>query len=175
MAMDKLKQLLEQFTNDPTWNTENANGTHRFDKEISWIEQMVKDYAEKLNLTTDRVVEIMEKGRDYSWPNYYQPANFPGIDSDNIVGVFETFQAFHEHAKINWKGFKCPHCGSIGSHPQECSHRISKDGKCDWCSYGLLHLGRSVIILEDGLKAIPIFDPVPKSDNPELLEGGQSR
>ncbi|MBQ2972084.1 MAG: hypothetical protein IJE16_06010 [Ruminococcus sp.] len=160
--MGKLEELLEKFRNDKSWNEERPDGSHRFDKEIAWIESMIKDYAEKLNLTTDRVVEIMEGKRDYSWPNYYQPANFPGIDSSNLVGVFETFQAFHEHAKKEWKGFRCPKCGDISNHPQECAHRISKDGKCDWCSYGLFKSGTGVIILEDGLKAIPIFEPVAK-------------
>lgn len=160
--MGKLEELLENFRNDTGWNTQNPSGTHRFDEKIAWIEIMVKDYAAKLNLTTDKVVEIMEEKRDYSWPNYYQKANFPGIDSDNIIGVFNTFQEFHEHAQKEWEGFRCSRCGDISPHPQECIHRINKDGKCDWCSFGLFKSGKGVIILEDGFKAIPIFEPVEK-------------
>lgn len=162
--MDKLQALLDKFTNDKTWNTENSNGTHRFDKEIAWIETMVKGYAEKLNLSTDKVVEIMENKRDYSWPNYYQPANFPGLNSDGLIGAYDTFKAFGEHAQKNYKGFKCPHCGNVGHNPQECDHRVSKDGKCDWCSYGFFRSGHTVIILENGLNAIPIFEPVLKEN-----------
>lgn len=161
----KLQELLEKFRTDPVWNTPMRGGGHRFDKELEWLEGMVKDYAEKLSLTEDRVVELMEKGRDYSWPNYYQKANFPGLDSKNLIGVFETFEAFRNHATAHWRGFTCPKCGTISSHPQECIHRIEKDGKCDWCSYGLMQSGRGVIVLEDGLKLIPIFEPAEKEEN----------
>ncbi|MFA5378469.1 MAG: hypothetical protein WC455_22130 [Dehalococcoidia bacterium] len=168
--MNKLQELLAKFRNDPDWNTENRDGTHRFDKEVLWIESMFKDYAEKLNMPLDKVVDLIEGKRTYSWPNYYQPANFPAFDSKGLVGVFETFDSFKQHAKANYKGFKCGACGNVGSHPQECIHRIEKDGKCDWTAYGLFKSGYSVIILEDGLKAISIFEPVMK-DGSAAKEG----
>lgn len=160
--MDKLNELLEKFRNDKSWNTENKDGTHRFDKEILWIETMVKEYAEKLNISVDRTVELMESKRNYSWPNYYQACNFPSIDSKNIFGVFKTFDAFRAHILKNYKGFKCGACGNIGRSPQECDHRIAEDGICDWTSYGLFKSGTKVIIFEDGLKPIPIFEPILK-------------
>lgn len=159
----KLQEMLEEFRHDEVWNTPMGSG-HRFDKEIAWIEEMVKSYAEKLNLSTDRVAEIMEKNRDYAWPNYYQPANFPGLDNKNLIGVFDTYAAFHDHAKKHWKGFICPKCKDISPHPQECIHRHKKDGKCDWCSYGLFRSWRGIVILENGLELIPIFEPVEKEE-----------
>ena len=159
--MDKLEQLLESFRNDKE-NTTYANGTRRFDKEIAWIEEMIRNYAEALNMAIDEVVDIMEKGRDYWWPNYYQPCNFPPLDSKNLIGIFKNFDEFKAHSDKHWQGYRCPRCGTISPHPQECLHRHKKDGVCDWCSYGLFQSGKGVIILEDGLKAIPIFDPVPK-------------
>ena len=158
--MDKLQTLLEQFRTDKLWNTENSDGSHRFDEEITWIETMVKEYATALGKSTDEVVDLMEKSRDYSWPNYYQKANFPGLDSTNLYGVFETFEEFRNIAKEKWRGFRCPKCGDISPHPQECKHRIEKDGKCDWCSYGLFRSGKGIIVLESGLDLIPIFEPV---------------
>lgn len=160
--MSKLEQMLEQFTNDKHWNTENRDGSHRFDKEIAWIGQMVREYAAALDMPVDTVVEIMEEQRDYSWPNYYQPANFPPLDKDHVVGVFKTYDEFWTYAKAHWQGFKCPHCGTISWNPQECEHRAGKDGKCDWCSYGFFRSSPLVVILQSGLKAIPIFEPVPK-------------
>jgi len=160
--MSKLEQLLEKFTNDTSWNTVRPNGSHRFDKEIEWIGRMVREYAEALGMTTDEVVDIMEKGRDYSWPNYYQPCNFPPLDKDHIIGIFKTFEEFRNHSKEHWIGFRCPKCGNVGRHPQECDHRTAKDGVCDWCSYGLFTGPVRVVILEDGLKSIPIFEPVQK-------------
>ena len=162
--MDKLTELLEKFRSDEHWNTKNADGTHRFDEKIAWIEQMVKESAAALSMTTDEVVTILEEKRTYSWPNYYQKANFPSLNSELLYGVFPTFDAFHEESRKKWKGFRCPNCGDISSHPQMCIHRVKKDGKCDWCSYGLFQSGKGVVILEEGPKLIPIFEPVPKDD-----------
>lgn len=164
--MSKLQELINTFKNDERWNTVNRDGSRRFDKEIAWIESMVRDYADKLKMPVDRVVELTEARRDYSWPNYYQPANFPPIDSDNIFGVFETAEAFKEHIQQNYKGFKCPRCGNVGNNPQECDHRIAKDGVCDWTSYGLCKTGISVIILAAGVTPIPFFAPEPKEKPP---------
>jgi hypothetical protein len=160
--MDKLSNLLKTFREDENWNTPYGNGNHRFDKEIAWIEQMVKEYADALGTTTDKVVDLMERGRTYSWPNYYQEANFPGLSSDRIYGVFETLGDFHKHSELHWRGFRCPKCGDISHNPQECIHRRLRDGKCDWCAYGLFRSGKGVVILQNGLDLIPIFEPVPK-------------
>ena len=160
--MDKLQKLLEKFRNDKDWNTENHDGTHRFDKELLWIESMILDYASKLNLPIDKVVELVEGKRDYSWPNYYQSTNFPPLDSNGLIGVFETFEDFRSHAQKHYKGYRCGQCGEISVHPQECLHKNKRDGKCDWTSYGLFRSGFSVIILENGLSAIPIFEPALK-------------
>lgn len=160
--MSKLDELIDKFRNDKSWNTLERDGSHRFDKELIWLEQTIKDYAKHFEMSEDEVVDIMEKGRTYSWPNYYQPANFPPIEKfDSLIGVFKTFEEFAEHQKVHWKGFKCPSCGNVGKHPQECQHRIDKDGVCDWTSYGFLKAPDRVIVLESGFKAIPIFEPVP--------------
>jgi hypothetical protein len=98
----------------------------------------------------DRVAEIMEEKRNYSWPNYYQRCNFPGLSANSVIGVFDTFEAFRDHATEHWAGFKCPKCGDISKHPQLCIHRLEKDGKCDWCSDGLFKSARGVIVIENG-------------------------
>lgn len=59
--MSKLDELLEGFRSDKGWNTENRDGSHRFDKEIEWIGQMINEYAEYFKMPVDEVVEIMEK------------------------------------------------------------------------------------------------------------------
>ena len=161
----KLTEVLDTFRNDKSWNTENRDGSHRFDKEIAWIEQMVKEYATYFNMSEDEVISIMEEKRSYSWPNYYQSANFPSVDKfGELEGVFKTKENFKEYAEKNWIGFRCPACKDISPDPQECVHRIKKDGKCDWCSYGLFSSKFGVIILESGFKKIPIFKPVSKEN-----------
>lgn len=157
-STEKLDQLIEKFTNDPSWNTVNADGTHRFDKEIAWIRTMFMEYSDALQIPVNDLVEVTEKARDCSWPNYYQPCNFPDVSSDNIIGVFKDSDDFRTHAKNHWAGFKCPHCGTISDNPEKCD-------KCDWCSYGLFSLSKGgVVILSAGIKLIPIFDPVVKEN-----------
>ena len=160
--MGYLNDTLVKFRNDEKWNTPERDGSRRFDDKIAWIENMDGEYASALGMDADRVAEIMENHRNYSWPNYYQPANFPGINGDSVIGVFDTFEAFRDHAKEHWSGFKCPRCGDTTQHPQYCSHRLKEDGKCDWCADGLLKSPNGVIVLEDGLALIPIFDPIQK-------------
>lgn len=162
----RLREVLDNFKNDKSWNTENKDGTHRFDEELNWIESMVKSYAEYFKMTEDEVITIMEERRTYSWPNYYQKHNFPDVKNfDSLAGIFKTYEDFSEHVVKNWIGFKCPRCGSIGMNPQECIHRIRKDKKCDWAAYGLFESNIRIIILENGFKTIPIFEPIPKNDN----------
>ena len=75
--MNKLDELLEEFRSDKGWNTENRDGSHRFDKEIEWIGRMVKEYAEYFKMPVDEVVEIMEKKRTYSCAKLLSKSEFP--------------------------------------------------------------------------------------------------
>lgn len=156
-----LVEVLNNFRNDKNWNTEERNGTRRFDEKIKWIEEMVKEYAEFFQLTTDEIITKMEEDRTYSWPNYYQEANFTKVsDFGELVGIYKTFDEFNDYSKKHWIGFKCPKCKTIGSHPQLCIHRLEKDGICDWSASGLITSKDGVIILENGFKRIPIFEPI---------------
>lgn len=160
--MDKLESLLEKFSNDALWNTENKDGTHRFDKKIEWIRSMFLNYSKALSIPVDELVEVTEKSRDCSWPNYYQKSNFPELDAESVIGVFKTPEEFQAYAKAHWVGFRCPKCGTVGDDPQECVHRKLQDKVCDWCAYGLFASQKKVIVLSGGIKAIPLFEPVPK-------------
>lgn len=159
--MSKLDELLKKCENDKD-NVTYKDGSRRFEKQIEWIRQMFLDYSEKLGIPVDELVDIAESKRDYWWPNYYQECNFPPLDSESIVGIFRTAEEFRKYAKEHWDGFKCPRCGAVSQNPQECIHRVNKDGKCDWAAYGLFRGPTTVIVLEIGLSAIPIFDPVAK-------------
>lgn len=158
-----LESILNKFKNDTSWNTENKDGTHRFDKKLEWLENIAKEYAEYFHLSTDEVIAIMENNRTYSWPNYYQEANFASVSElKELIGVFKTFDEFYNYSKEHWKGFKCPRCGNISNDPQFCEHRTKGDGICDWTSFGLFTAKDSIVILENGFEKIPIFEPVSK-------------
>jgi hypothetical protein len=160
--MSKLDELISKFENDKSWNTPESNGGRRFDKDLIWIRGMIESYSKKLNIPIDEVVESFEKNRDYSWPNYYQKANFPDLDRIEDVSVYETLEDFkHEN-----KRFKCPACGNVYGHPVLCEHRIKKDGICDWTAGGLFTFGlHHVVIKSNSLVPIGIFPPVKEEAN----------
>lgn len=155
--MSKLDTLIEKFEADEKWNTLERGGGRRFDKELIWIREMVEQYAEKLNMSVDDVVDNFEMNRDYSWPNYYQEANFPNLDKIDAISIYETLKDF----QADNKKFKCPACGNIYEHPRLCEHRIKKDGICDWTAGGLFRVGLHHVVIKDmGLVPIAIFNPV---------------
>ena len=147
-----LNEMIEKFENDVHWNTLERDGSRRFDKKIPWIRKMVEQYATKLGLTTDDVATKFEEDRNYSWPNYYQPANFPDLGNIETVKIYETREEFH----VANKAFKCPNCGTVGSNPTNCQHRIDKDGKCDWTAGGLFRFGLQAIIVKEA-SYVPIL------------------
>lgn len=160
-----LTKVLDKFKNDTSWNTENKDGSHRFDDKLKWLEETVMEYADYFHISADEVITIMESKRTYSWPNYYQEANFKSVSEfDNLIGIYKTFDEFNNYAKEHWEGFKCPACGDIGSHPQICIHRLKKDNKCDWVADGLFRAKDGIIVLENNFETIPIFEPVKKTE-----------
>lgn len=155
--MNKLDTLIEKLTNDKGWNTLNSDGSRRFDKKLIWLRKMIIQYAEKLNMTIGDVVNSFEDNRDYSWPNYYQEANFPNLDKVDEVTIYETIDDFKKANKL----FKCPACGNVYTHPYQCEHRVKKDGICNWTAGGLFKFGlHYVVIKEHSLVPIGIFKPV---------------
>lgn len=155
--MSKLDALIEKFENDENWNTPERDGGKRFDKKLAWLRNMIEQYAEKLHMPVDDVVDNFESNRDYSWPNYYQEANFPNLDKVEDITVYETLEDF----KLENKKFKCPACGNIYIHPTQCEHRIKKDGICDWTAGGLFQIGLHYVVIKDkSLVPIAIFKPV---------------
>ena len=161
-----LEEVIKQFC-DEKWRMSPGETTaSRFAKELEWFRGMVKEYAEFFGKTEDEMVAEMEEKRNYSWPNYYQPANFPSLksvkDDPHFVGLFNTPEDFNEHAKANFIGFRCPKCGNIGKDAQACEHRRAGDGVCDWCANGLFTSAWFVIIPSIGYNKIHIFEPVKK-------------
>lgn len=158
-----LEAQLEFFRKDESWNSLNRDGTRRFDKEILWIEKMVKEYADKFHMSPDEMMKKMEEKRDYSWPNYYQESNF-SLNRENIIGIFETGKEFVEKFP---KGFICPKCGRITKNPEECQDGTPE--ACDWKAYGLFSGPAGVVITSKGFDVIPVFFPVGWEEENEKI------
>lgn len=164
-----LSHAIEWMTEDSKhggWGDDwerSGHAHHRFENEIKWFGRMVREYADALKMDPDEVVRLFESKRDYSWPNYYQPANFPEFDSKGFLGVFETLDDLKKYAHENWDGFKCPFCGDVSWNPSECNHRTLGDGKCDYTSGGLIGTGYTVLVKAIRIVPIRIMPPVMKS------------
>ena len=117
--------------------TDSAKGWDgRVDGFTKTIIEICEHYAKHLNLDSVDVFSALEKKRSYSYPNYYQWANFPKLDS---VRIFENETELKEAIKPK-QGFRCPHCNGKSKSPYVCDTEIEKGGKpCDWKSYGLFH------------------------------------
>ena len=164
-----VEEVIKQFCEEKWGMSPNETTEMRFKDEIEWFRGMVKEYAEFFGKTPDEMVAEFEAKRDYSWPNFYRPANFPFLkdikNNPHFVGLFDTPEDFKKHSKENWIGFRCPKCCTIGNNPQECKHREVHDGVCDWCAEGLFQSAWFVIIPSIKYSRIPIFEPVKKEIN----------
>ena len=127
---------------------------------FKWTIDRAKQYADISGKSVFDILEAFESRRDYWYMNFYQECNQPDIKHDNVK-TFDTYEAFRK--SLDGKGYRCPACGGISSHPQKCDSGIKKNGKvCDWKSFGLLGtMGKGVyiFILED-LAVVEIFQPV---------------
>ena len=162
-----LEEIIEQFCAENWGMTKGETTAMRFKGEIEWFRGMVREYAEVFGKTPDEMAAELEAQRDYSWPNYYQPAHFPSLkdakNSPYFVGRFATPKDFEAYVKENIVGYRCPNCGNIGRDPQRCEHRKAEDGVCDWCAYGLFESQWFILIPSIRYAKIPIFEPVLKS------------
>lgn len=140
---------------------------------IKTIIEICDHYAEWLQVEPVDIFNALEQKRSYSYPNYYQWANFPRLDSD--VKIFENIGDLHL-AFQPAKGFICPACERVSKNPYECdaTKNASKSvKKCDWKSYGLLRtMGKGLrFTVKDTFLEKPIVDecfmPVALINNDE--------
>lgn len=130
-------------------------------EKYDWIIKRAEHYANKTGLQADEILNAWEEDRDYWYMNYYQEANQPVIEGDN-VRVFESVEEMMEN--IGEKKFRCPSCNSVSTNPYECNSgdKMSKGKVCNWKVYGLFgDLGKGVYVyIKDQLKGENIFMPV---------------
>ena len=133
---------------------------HDYRGKLKWAVARAQHYAEKTGLTPEAIMDAWEQQRGYWYMNFYQEANQPEIEGDN-VRVFETVADMME--SIGHTGFRCPACEGVSNSPYQCTTGIARDGKtCDWKVYGLFgHLGKGVsVFVKEKVAGENIFLPV---------------
>jgi hypothetical protein len=134
-------------------------------QKYKWIMDRAAHYAEKLGSDVESVLKVWEGRRDYWFMNYYQDADQPLIEGEDIrVMNAESMKAVDLE-----KGFRCPCCNGISKDAYECDSGIvvknikdGKDGVCNWKSYGLFRtLGKGItIVMSDSLQMTHCFMPI---------------
>ncbi len=127
---------------------------------FKWAVDRARHYEEKLGIPWKEILKSWEDDRSYWFLNYYQDANQPLIDSDNVF-VFETVD---ELRKKCGKEFICPNCKGISTDPYECNSG-KKIGKkvCDWKAYGFFQFDLAFCYVKSERKGTKIFMPVSLS------------
>ncbi|MGR5328590.1 hypothetical protein [Photobacterium damselae] len=130
------------------------------DRTINFIVKKCNEYSEALDLTPLEVFNAMEKARTYSYPNYYQEANFPDLTEPNVF-LFKSMTELQETVKKE-NGFICPACDGISTSATRCNCKKDDGTECDWAAYGLFRtMGKGIYIaVKDEFVAHPIVQEI---------------
>lgn len=138
--------------------------TFRTEKELwevfDWIVARAQHYADHTGYTVDDILNTWEEKRNYWYLNFYQDANQPEINADEVY-VYPNAQSLVE--SLDREKYRCPSCGGVSENPYVCtSGKINEGSVCDWKAYGLLKtLGNGVsIFIRDEARVIEIFQPI---------------
>jgi len=133
--------------------------SHKYCDKFKWVIDRANHYAEKLNMSASEILDIWEKDRTYWYMNYYQDANQPLLDNIEDVYVYETNADVIK--SFGNKGFRCPACKGVSSHPQICDSKIKVNNKiCDWKSFGLFQFGLVTVVVKRPFSITKIFKPI---------------
>lgn len=156
-----LQTAIEALQKKESWS--DPESVKRFAKTIT---EICEHYAAFFNKKPIEIFKLIESKRDYSYPNYWQWANFPKLES---VNIYETKQDLLDDVKPEL-GFRCPRCKGITMDPYECkSGKEMEKGKiCDWKVYGFFKSTTDFKIIvkdkffEDGAQVERVFLPISK-------------
>ena len=160
---ERLRKEIKEMTDKATgWGDRVESFTKR-------IVEICERYGEFLDCDPVEVFKALEKRRDYSYPNFYQDANFPKLDG---VTVYDTVTDLMESIDKE-RGFRCPSCKGVSKDPYACDTRIKRESgkECDWKAYGLFGtMGAGLrFTIKKGFLEKPIVDeifmPVCMEDN----------
>lgn len=177
-GINKLKEAVlndckngDNCFNDNGCDKNKSKCFHKYCDTYKWIIDRAMHYAKKLDIEYLEVLDQWEERRTYWYMNYYQEAQQPLLDSENIVMLnewrSELKKRFGDDPK-NWK-FVCPACGHIQScgdfedegYQREnayynCIGRFKKGVGCTWTIGGLLNIHKTTVIKK--CTAYPVFE-----------------
>ena len=156
--------------------------THRPCDKYKWVIERATQYAEKLNVPMEQILEGWETQRTYWHQNFYQDANQPDISKCHVVTLeawkAELVKRFGED-KSNWK-FKCPSCGHVQSFSDfesigqdgnlsyiNCIGRYIKNTGCDWSINGLFAINTTTVIDQE-LQLHKVFEIADQIDDSKI-------
>jgi len=145
---------------------------HDYCGKYKWVLDKAKEYADKIGITPEAVIEEWEADRNYWYMNYYQEAKQPAIDGPLMR--YEDWQKelrtrFGDDPK-QW-AFKCPACGNTQriadfelhgiDEPEakvtsSCIGRHVKGIGCNWTLGGLLQIHKQHVLR--GAIVFPVFE-----------------
>lgn len=131
-----------------------------------WTIDRAIHYGEKLGIPWNEILESWEEDRKYWFLNYYQEANQPKIDSDDVF-VFESAEEMNK--KVGTE-FICPCCKGISTNPYECNtgKQVTKGKKCNWKAYGFLQSNLAFLYCKKERKGTKCFMPKALQRNGDI-------
>lgn len=137
-----------------------SNCFHQYCDKFKWIIDRAKYYSEVLEIDAITILDKWETDRNYWYMNYYQESNQPSLEGRNIR-IFDTLDDFKKSGIE--KGFRCPHCNGISTHPTICNSGLKVKRKvCNWKAFGLFGcLGKGTFVfIKSRIESQTIFTPV---------------
>ena len=169
---EKLKSAVERdIRNDSERNSFNCSFSkdgcnnpdckcfHKYCDKFKWIIERAEHYAEILDIPAAEILDSWEEQRDYWYMNFYQECKQPLLDSSGKVRVFDTNEDVVK--SFGNKGFRCPNCKGVSSHPQICdTHKVVDNKVCAWKSFGFFRFNLVTVVVKRPFSVTEIFMPV---------------
>lgn len=145
--------------NEGGCNNPDCRCFHKYCDKFKWIIDRVNHYAEKLNIPAAEILDNWEEQREYWYMNFYQECKQPLLDKAGKVYIFETNEDVVK--SFDSKGFRCPNCKGVSSHPQICdSKKVVNKKVCNWKSFGLFRLDLVTVVVKKPFSVTEIFKPI---------------
>lgn len=136
-------------------------GFHDYRGKLQWVLDRVKHYAETTGVDPAALLNTWETNRSYWYMNYYQDANQPLLNAENVK-VFDDMEQLK--ASIDGQGFRCPMCQGKSNSPYSCDSglKVKSEKICDWKAGGLFGTmgDGAFVFVKDQLAGEEIFRPI---------------